>query len=66
MQTYNDVYIEYGSIVTINCKQGETESIEYYRVLGIFSKYYNNFFFTLAVIKLFGIIFLRSTRFLQG
>ena len=52
MQTYNDVYIEYVSIVTINCKQGETESIEYYRVLGIFSKYYNNLFFYIGSNKI--------------
>ena len=44
MQTYNDVYIERYSIITMKCKQGSTESIEYYGVLGIFSKYYNKWF----------------------
>ena len=52
MQTYNDAYIEYGSIVKIKCKQGETESIEYYTVLGIFSKYYNNLFFHIGSNKI--------------
>ena len=50
----------------MNCKQGEIDSIEYYRVLGIFSKYHNKWFAHIDSDKLFGRNIARSKRFLQG
>ena len=43
-KTYNDVCIERDSLITMKYKQGETDTIEYYRVVGIFGKYYNKWF----------------------
>ena len=43
-QTNNDVYIHCVILIKMKCNQGEIESIEYYRVLGIFRKQYNKWF----------------------
>ena len=52
VQKYNDVYIEPDGIIAINFKLGETDSIEYYRVLGIFIKYYNKWFVNINSAKI--------------
>ena len=52
VQKYNDVYIEPDGIIAINFKLGETDSIEYYRVLGIFIKYYNKWFININSAKI--------------
>eukprot|EP00957_Ditylum_brightwellii_P098006 7464582-Ditylum_brightwellii.AAC.1 len=39
-----DVYIECDSLVKLKCKQGKKESIEYYHVLALFTKYYNKWY----------------------
>ena len=39
-----DLWIQRDSLVQSKCKRGKTESIEYYRVLGFFTKYYNKWF----------------------
>lgn len=40
----DDAYIRRDSLITFKCIRGKSESIEYYRVLGIFSKHYNKWF----------------------
>ena len=35
------IYIEWNTLITLNCKQGQTASTEYWRVLAIFTKHYN-------------------------
>lgn len=37
-------FIQRDSLITVKAKRGKTESIEYYRVLGIFSKHYNKWY----------------------
>ena len=38
VHTYNYVYIDRDSLITMKYKQEKNDSIEYYRLLGIFSK----------------------------
>ena len=38
------VYIRRDTLVTLNCQRGGTISVEYYRVLALFSKHYNKWF----------------------
>ena len=38
------VYIERNSVVKMKCKQGRTTTVESYRVLAIFSKFYNKWY----------------------
>ena len=44
IQVSDDVYIESDSLITMKFQWVQAESIEHYRVLGIFSKYYNKWF----------------------
>ncbi len=37
-------YVGRDRLFTLKCKQGKTESVEKYQVLGIFSKFYNKWF----------------------
>jgi hypothetical protein len=37
-------YLERNSLISLKCKRGRFESIEMYRVLGLFTKYYNKWF----------------------
>jgi hypothetical protein len=37
-------FIQRNSLITLNAKRGKTVSVEYYRVLGIFSKHYNKWY----------------------
>lgn len=42
------VYIKRDSLIQLKCKRGKShESIEYYRVLGFFFKYYNKWYMSL-------------------
>ena len=36
--------IQQGSLIQVKCKRGNAESVENYRVLGLFSKYYSKWF----------------------
>ena len=36
--------IQWDSLIQMKCKRGNAESVENYRVLGLFSKYYNKWF----------------------
>ena len=38
------VYIQHDSLVHLSVKRGRTESVEPYRVLGFFTKFYNKWF----------------------
>ena len=37
-------HVRFDSVVQLRCKNGASESIEYYRVLSFFAKYYNKWF----------------------
>ena len=38
------VYIRRDNLITLNCQRGGTISVDYYRVLALFSKHYNKWF----------------------
>ena len=44
MQSIDNFNLESGSLIITKCQCGKDESMEYYRVLGIFRKYYNKWF----------------------
>ena len=40
----NNTYIRRDSLIKLNCKRGKVETVEYYRVLAIFKKFYNKWY----------------------
>ena len=44
MDVGDSVYIERNSVVKMKCKQGRTTTVDSYRVLAIFSKFYNKWY----------------------
>eukprot|EP00957_Ditylum_brightwellii_P138429 10551205-Ditylum_brightwellii.AAC.1 len=40
----NGLYIQCDSLIQVKCKCGRFETVEFYRVLALFTKYYNKWF----------------------
>jgi hypothetical protein len=45
--TNDGLYIQQDSLIQLKCKRGKSESVENYRVLGFFTKFYNKWFVSL-------------------
>ena len=45
-EVLDKLYIQWDSLIHVNCKRGKSVSVEKYRVLAFFSKYYNKWFVT--------------------